>query len=206
MNHGCTVTVSFGSTPIVSFHARSPGWMTPEERSTTRNSIPCRCIGCTRLDGLCHCHSSDVPRRGETSMRAGSKPRLAICHCTPEDVTSERSQRRVALGSGSVSSVRMRPRGIRASSRPPPSTTSKRMTCLVVASPEVFWSTISEPGRKERKSIRTSIRSAGCSGNVERATGRSSSPPSEAICSICRPLPSRRSYVRALDALRKRSR
>ena len=100
----------------------------------------------------------------------------------------------------------MRPRGIRASSLPPPSTTSKRMTCLVVASPEVFWSTICEPGRKERKSIRTSIRSAGCSGNPERATGRSSRPPSEAICSIWRPLPSLRSYVRALEAFRNRSR
>ncbi len=42
------------------------------ERSTIRNSIPCRCIGCTRLDGLCHCHSSLVPSRGRTSMRSGS--------------------------------------------------------------------------------------------------------------------------------------
>ena len=79
-------------------------------------------------------------------MRIGSKPRSAICHCTPEAPSSERSQRRLAFGSGSRSSVRIRPLGIRASSLPPPPTTSKRMTDFVVASPAVFWSTISEPG------------------------------------------------------------
>ena len=110
-------------------------------------------------------------------MRLGSNPRLAICHCTPPCVSSERSQRRVALGSGSFSSVRIRPRGSRNSSTPPPSTTSKRITARVPAdSPSTFCSTISEPGLKARKSSRTSIRSAGCSGKSRARDRRLQQP------------------------------
>ena len=154
-------------------------------RSTTRKSMPCRCIGCTRLDGLCHCHSSVVPSRGRTSIRVGSKPRSAICHCTPDGV----EQREVPAA------ARVRRRA--APRAPHPAARDPRLLDAAAAddveahdvrrrrSPAVFCSTISEPGLNSRKSTSTSIRSAGCSGKLERATGRSSRPPSEAICSIC---------------------
>ena len=114
-------------------------------------------------------------------MRMGSKPALAICHCTPPAVSSERSQRRVALGSGSFSSVRIRPRGIRASSTPPPLDDVEAHDRARRRPPRRRCSArmICEPGLKPRKSTSTSIRSAGCSGKPERATGASSSPPSD---------------------------
>ena len=51
-----------------------------------------------------------------------------------------------------------------------------------------------------------STRSAGCIGKFVRGTGRESRPPSPAICTIERPLPSRSVYERALEAFRKRKR
>ena len=101
----------------------------------------------------------------------------------------------------------MRPVGIRASSAPPPLTTSKRSTFFVPAdSPSTFCSTISDPGLKPRKSSRNSCRSAGWMSDVVRDTG----PLEQAA--VGRDLQHRAAvaelevYERALDAFRNRTR
>ena len=152
-----------------------------------RNSIPCRCIGCTRFDGFVYCQISVEPSRGRTSTRDGSKPAPLICHCTRRALCSARSSRRRGVGLRQLAGAARSRLGTRNSSAPPPRSTSKRMTAVVLASPPSLRSTSCVPGVNSPKSITNSTRSAGKIGISRRRTGCSSSPPSLAICTISRP-------------------